>query len=306
MRNIVSLLILAAAAAFLIFAYVPAFLRPAPDVIVGQDGWLYPGWDRLVDEHKRTARTGMAMVREVDILLKSRGEKLVVVLVPTKARAVPEFLPRSQQSAVSRAGFYGEMVGELRAANIEVIDALPILRQRHLADGLAYFRRDAHWTSWSAEAVTATLATTLRGRGWVSAAPPDGERLLGWERVRRYPDLVAILRRQGDLSLGEETFTQRQYVPPPQGAAEILVVGSSFSDRRYGLPQTLSQILDRKVVNVARFGAEGSWQAMVEHLRGPDPVRPKVVIWQLSEGSFSSSTAQSIMATYLKEKGQLP
>ena len=97
MRNIVSLLILAAAAAFLIFAYVPAFLRPAPDVIVGQDGWLYPGWDRLVDEHKRTARTGMAMVREVDTLLKSRGEKLVVVLVPTKARAVPEFLPRSQQ-----------------------------------------------------------------------------------------------------------------------------------------------------------------------------------------------------------------
>ena len=306
MRNFFSLLLLAGAVGFLAIAYAPAFLRAAPDVIVGQAGWLYPGWDRLVDERKTETRSGVRMVREVAAILEGRGERFVIVLVPTKARAVPEYLPERLAAAVSRANDYAELVDELRSAGIEVVDTLPLLRKRHLADQQAYFRRDAHWTGYSAEAAAGALAARLQARGWVADTPPDGERLLGWERARRYPDLVAILRRQGDLSLGEEMFTQRQYVPPPKGRAGILVLGSSFADRRYGLPQTLSQLLDRKVVNISRFGAEGSWQAMVEHLRGPDEAQPDVVVWQLSEGAFSSREAQTMMAAYLKEKGRLP
>ena len=89
------------------------------------------------------------------------------------------------------------------------------------------------------------------------------------------------------------------------GSGRVTVVGSSFVARRYGLPQTLSQLLDRRVSGRVEFGAEGSWAAMVTHLRARAPTT-KVVIWQLGEGSFSSEAAQASMNAYLKEKGRLP
>ena len=305
MRKLVSLLILAAVTALMILAYAPAFLRPPADVLVGSDGWLYPGWERLVDERKSAARQGARLVVEVDAALKAQGQQLIVVVTPTKARVVSEHLPRLRKFEVERAKGYDSLIASLEASGIHVVDALPLLKRRHLQDGRAYFRRDAHWTGYAAEEVAQVLATKIAAETPLPVELPDGERLGGWEQVRRYPDLVAILRRQGDLSLGEERFTQREYKVEPVGSGRVTVVGSSFVARRYGLPQTLSQLLDRRVSHRVEFGAEGSWAAMVTHLRARAPTT-KVVIWQLGEGSFSSEAAQASMNAYLKEKGRLP
>lgn len=305
MRKLVSLLILAVVTALMILAYAPAFLRPPADVLVGSDGWLYPGWERLVDQRKSAARQGARLVVEVDATLKARGQQLIVLVTPTKARVISEHLPRLRRFEVERAGDYGTLIRSLETSGVRVVDALPLLKRRHLRDGRAYFRRDAHWTGYAAEDVAQVLATTINAETPLAVEPPDGERLGGWEQVRRYPDLVAILRRQGDLSYGEERFTQREYKPEPVGPGRITVVGSSFVDRRYGLPQTLSQLLDRRVSRQVEFGAEGSWAAMVKHLQASNPTT-RVVIWQLGEASFSSEPAQASMIAYLKEKGRRP
>jgi alginate O-acetyltransferase complex protein AlgJ len=305
LRKLFSLAILAVVTGVLILAYAPAFLRPPSDVVVGSQGWLYPGWERLVDERKSAARQGVRLVVAVDTALKVQGQQLIVVVTPTKARVVSEHLPRLRQFEVSRAQDYDALIRSLESSGVRVVDTLPLLKRRHLRDGRAYFRRDAHWTGYAAEDVAQVVASRIRAETPLPVEPPDGERLGGWEQVRRYPDLVAILRRQGDLSLGEERFTQREYKPEPRGPGRVTVVGSSFVDRRYGLPQTLSQLLDRRVSRRVEFGAEGSWAAMVGHLRGRDPVT-RVVIWQLGEGSFSSDQAQASMKAYLKEKGSQP
>src|SRR5262249_42418606 len=115
-----------------------------------------------------------------------------------------------------------------------------------------------------------------------------------------YPDLVEIQHHKGDLRYGEEDYQLREYVVPPTGPAPILVVGSSFADRQYGVPEMLSSLLDRKVGIHIRFGADGCWQAMVEQLKAaPDPAL-KVVVWHLGEGSFSSAASQAAMSAYLK------
>jgi alginate O-acetyltransferase complex protein AlgJ len=302
MRQFVTLLIALAAIAAVGVGYWRRMhdIRVEPDVIIGEGGWLFPGWDRLVDDHRREADAGVRLVRQVDAQLKGRGVGLVVLLIPNKSRNVPEHLPAPRRAQVRGSQAYQALVERLRHEGVRVVDAGPTLVALKASGEPAYFTRDAHWTGAAAEAVAAPLASAVVALGPIPGTAGDGEKIAPWRTWRRYPDLVAIQRRQGVLTYGEEDFRLRDYAVPPPPPAPVLIVGSSFADRQYGLPQKLSSLLDRRVNIFIRFGADGCWQAMAETLQASQPAPPKVIVWQLSEGSFSSAAAQAAMSAHFK------
>ena len=169
-------------------------------------------------------------------------------------------------------------------------DAKPVL-MRLQAVGQAFQPRDAHWTGYAAEAVAGELAPAVLSLGALPGASGTGEALAPWTHVRRYADLVEIQRRHGDTSTRPDDFILRTYTVPAAGPFAVAVVGNSFADRQYGLPQALSHELDRPIQHVVRYGAEGAWQAMADFLRSTPAARPKRVVWVLGEDCFTDRAA---------------
>ncbi len=293
---IVGLLVVALAATYAVTALRP----PPPDVIEGPGGWLFPGWEHLADERPRATRQGVELVVRTQDRLRRQGRSLVVLLVPYKGRVAPEQLPRNRQSDVRRSDGYERLVADLRSKGVTVVDALPTLQALHRAGAAAYPDHDAHWFPAAAEVVADQVAAVVATRGPLAGQPGDGEALSKWIVETRYPDLVLIQRRQGDMRYPQVGQRLRDYtVPPTQGTPAADIVGSSFSDRFYGLPQRLSHDLDRRVFHYVAFGAPGSWQAMADYLRRKDGPKAPVVVWQFGEASFSDRSTQTAMATFL-------
>ncbi len=302
MRHVVPVLVGALVVALLVLGYGKTFFKPPqqPDVIEGQGGWLYVGWDRLVDDYPRNARAAVKLAGRVDREFKGRGQRLLVMVVPNKGRVVPEHLPDRQRAAVERSEGYGKLIASLRAAGVQVFDTYPLLEAAHRRDGRAYSPRDAHWTAHTAEEAAVAAVPLVKAMGGLPGPPGGGDQIAGWETVRRYPDLVVILRRQGVMTYGEDAFEERVYTPPTGKWGPVAVVGSSFVDRKYGFPQMLSHLLDRPVTRRVEFGLEGAWQAMAEQLKDRSAPPQKVVVWQVSEGSFANGDAPAAVEAYFK------
>jgi alginate O-acetyltransferase complex protein AlgJ len=248
--------------------------RPAAiDIVKGADGWLFPGWDYLVDE--RQNQTAQAVLQAVKMAgeAKARGSRVILLLVPDKARVHVELLPadRAAWTRHHSAGFE-QLAQTLRAKGLEVETAWP-----------AFSPRDAHWTGESGEAVARQLAAKL-----ADVARPNGPALPvpRWIDEKRYGDLANLARSRGDLSLPEDVFKRRDYVAPIAGEPVIEVVGNSFIDTYYGLPQELSRQLHIPVTRRVRQSAPGPWQAMRDYIAAGKN-RP-VIVWQLQETSFSN------------------
>lgn len=251
-----------------------ALSPPVPvDIVKGADGWLFPGWDYLVDE--RPAQTAQAVQQAVKMAheAKGRGSRVILLLVPNKARVHLDLLPpdRAAWTRQHSAGFE-QLAETLRTKGLEVVTASP-----------RFAPRDAHWTGESGEAVARQLAEKLG-----DVAAPNGPTLPvpRWIEEKRYGDLATLARSRGETGVPEDVFRRRDYVAPIPGEPVIEVVGNSFIDRYYGLPQELSRQLHVPVAHRVRHSGPGPWQAMRDYIAVGKNRR--VIIWQLQETSFSS------------------
>ena len=272
-----------------IFAYSAGqFIRPsAPtDVIEGQAGWLYPGWDRLAENETENTDLGIARVQAAQEQLAGRGVDLVVLVIPAKVRIGQKNLPVAIRQDVGASNGYNELIANLKHAGITVFDASPRLKAREEAGESTFSPRDSHWTAPAAEAVANDLAEMIASRTKITMHPTaDG--LGKWKTETRYSDLVALLRKRGDQRFGKDQFDIRAYTEERSGDPRILVLGNSFVETIYGLPRYLSHALGTPVGFIAEYGAEGPWKAMTRALEKGN--YPKLIVWQLQEASFANN-----------------
>lgn len=243
------------------------------DIVKGLDGWLFPGWDYLVDERQRQTALAVLQVAKMTSEAKERGSRIIILLVPNKARVHADFLPpeRLIWTRHHSSGFE-QLADSLREKSLEVETAWP-----------QFSPTDAHWTGESSEAVARQLSEKL---GVLSVAGGVKSPLPRWIEEKRYGDLASLARSRGDLSSTEELFRRRDYVPPLLGEPVVEIIGNSFIDRYYGFPQELSRQLQVPVELYVRHSGPGPWQAMRDYLASGKS-RP-LIIWQIQETSFSS------------------
>ena len=104
------------------------FHEGRPGVVIGKDGWLF------TDEEFKPAPSGQqlednwALVRGVQRELNRRGVKLVLAVIPAKARLYPEHIGREQPAALHDS-LYQDFLARARAAGIDSPDLLGSLRQ---------------------------------------------------------------------------------------------------------------------------------------------------------------------------------
>jgi alginate O-acetyltransferase complex protein AlgJ len=267
----------------------------APLVIDGKGDWLFPGWESLTDPGTPGIADAIQTIAATNKRLKTAGVALLILVVPLKARLYPDQLPDGVSLSAGVASRYASILAALAAAQIATFDVEAVLRKLTQP---VFFRTDDHWTEWSAEAVAKACATQLQLL--VGLPPPTAHLppLSAWSQDPHPGDLAQMLTPDRQRAVGNEPMTIRTIDGSraqllDSSAANVHVVGNSFSMPYLGFPEMLAETLGQPVGVTAKFGNAGPWQTMVSYLESPAFAknRPRAIVWQFVEGLFMHGPA---------------
>jgi alginate O-acetyltransferase complex protein AlgJ len=285
----------AAALAGLATVRYVVFSETLGEAVVGREGRLFTAeeFERHAGDDDRLRERVTEIIAVADVL-RQRGARLVVVLIPSKARMLSAHLP-PRWAARAEHGRSGVAVDLLRREEILVVDLSAVLMS---TSGTEYFfARDTHWTPEGAAAAAEAIARAMEDAGALTEIERQVYRR-ELETIEPVPgDLMSFLpvgRLRRLLGLPEEQArVYRADAPGPatglglfdELTIPVSLVGTSYSrDPRWGFESALKAAIAADVLNVAAEG-EGPFEPMRAYLAGPtiDDVPPALVIWEIPE-----------------------
>ena len=170
-------------------------------VLVGQAGWLF-----LTDE-VRFDRDGSAhlnirtqLFADAARSLDQRGVKLVIALVPDKARLYAGYLPSGLYPTYNLSRYENALVS-LQQHNVTVVDLLtPLTAAASQAE--VYYRSDTHWNQVGAQVSANAVAIAVRKLG-VKLEKTVFDTAESGDKTKRAGDLIRL------MGLGDTTNALR-------------------------------------------------------------------------------------------------
>ena len=262
-------------------------------VRVGRDDWLF-----LTEELRYAKVKGQPLQARADLLrdasqaLAGQGVRLLVALVPDKARVQESYMAFGHYPDANRPR-YTEGLEALRQRQVAVVDLLTPMAKGATAEPV-YYRSDTHWNQRGAEIAAQEIARTAQGMR-LQLDPASFETTLAAAPVERAGDLIRMmglehmpnaLRPTPDR---EAPATTRKTSASGGGgllgdsAVPVTLVGTSYS-LRGNFHGYLQQALQAEVLNTAKDGG-GFLQAMTDYLKDESfrSAKPKLLIWELPE-----------------------
>lgn len=262
-------------------------------VRVGKEGWLF-----LTDELRFEAGGSGHMHARITLFgdaaraLERQGVKLVVALVPDKARLYPNHLANGRYPDYNRSRYQDALAG-LRFSGVMTVDLLKPLSLAAL-QGDVYYRSDTHWNQTGAQVAAKEVSLAISKLGLelektafsTSSSGAEAERtgdlihLMGLagtpKALRPRPDIetpIVTLQNSVDSSAG----LFGEIVVP------IVLTGTSYS-LRGNFHGFLQQALSVKVLNTAKDGG-GLLQAGTSYLTDNafQSTKPKILVWEVPE-----------------------
>lgn len=283
-------------------------------VRVGKSGWLFLTEELRFDTNGHVPLTARAQLLGAATRgLDKQGVKLVVALVPDKARVYGSQLASAHYPAYNRTR-YQDSLTAFKGQGVTVVDLLTPLSQA-AASQEVYYRTDTHWNQHGAQVAAQAIAAAVKQMelpldttsftsaptGAQAERPGDLIRLMGLEGAPR------ALAPRADL---EAPITTRQTsADAPSGlfgdvAVPVVLTGTSYS-LRANFVGFLQQALSAKVLNAAKDGG-GFLLATTQYLKDDAfrTAKPKVLIWELPERFLWSQLAEE--PKWLKSVGLDP
>ncbi|AYC31869.1 alginate O-acetyltransferase [Pseudomonas cavernae] len=269
-----------------------------PGVVLGRHDWLFSDEEfKPVARGEQHIEANLKLILGVQQRLQRHGVKLLLAIVPAKARLYPEHVGE-EQPAQQQQALYRRLHRAAQRAGILAPDLLASLQQAK-ANGALFLRTDTHWTPHGAEWVAQHLAQTVQRH-----APLAGE------PQRFVTELDAAKPYQGDLTNFlplDPLFSA--WLPAPdclqprrthavgtrQGddatalfadsQIPVVLVGTSYSaDPNWNFLGALRQALGSDILNYAENG-RGPLLPMLEYLQ-TDAFKgspPRLLIWEFPE-----------------------
>jgi len=267
-------------------------------VLVGTEGWLFSAEEfQGAREREASLRVDLAAVREVREELAGRGVRLLIALVPAKARVYPEHLGRYMLPE-ELSERYRRQRDLLSGLGIPVPDLLAALLEAK-GRGPVFLRTDTHWTALGAGAAAEALSGAVEGFLREAGSPRVGFQSADGPRREYRGDLLNF------LPLGR--FASRvgpkpdSLLPRVTAAAQsleaglfdavaipVVLVGTSYSaGELWNLEGALKTAAGADVLNVSKQG-QGALAPMRELLASPvlEEVQADVVVWEIPERYF--------------------
>ena len=283
-------------------------------VRVGSDGWLF-----LTDELKFETDAMVHLAKRAELFgaaargLDQQGVKLVVALVPDKARLYASGLSGGQYPTYNLSR-YQDSLTALGKQDVTAIDLLTPLANASL-QGQVYYSSDTHWNQAGAQISANAIALALRKLGielqntaFVTAAAGEKtERVGDLIRLMGLGDVPNALRPPSDTEIPMVTRQTSADIAAGlfgDAAVSVTLTGTSYSLRGH-FHGFLQQALSAKVLNAAKDGG-GLLQATTAYLTDVafKSAKPKILVWEVPERFLYSPLDDE--PKWLKTVGLLP
>src|SRR5581483_361572 len=238
----------------------------------------------------------LALISWVRENLSRQDVRLIMAIVPSKARVYPEHL-RTRVPPSLHQQLYGRALGHCRGLGIAAPDLLETLTEgkRRAA---TFLRTDTHWTPFGAQLAADSIATIARRLLPLHSAGKSTFRI----------EKTGLQTHRGDLLnfLPLDPYFARLLPPPEEidvaqtikeggddsadllgdaAAPDVALIGTSYSaEREWNFAGALESKLQRDVANYAKEG-QGPFAPMIAYLKSDDfrTAKPKLVIWEVPE-----------------------
>lgn len=264
--------------------------------LIGKDGWLFTTEEFQTSREDAAEIAGkVAYIKQVRDELAEDGAKLVVALIPAKARVHAELLG-SYRVPHQVVPLYQQVRAQLEQAGIPTPDLAAVLRRPVEEEPDArpvFLRTDTHWTPFGANVAARRLAPAVQAVA--SELPPATYTKKFKPAVSRSGDLLRYVpvRTGGPRP---DQVAEAEFTRTDEGGGGLLgdetlavtLVGTSYSaetkDNVWHFAGALSQALGTEVLNAAQEG-KGPIVPMREYLNSQDRQDnpPQVVIWEIPE-----------------------
>ena len=259
--------------------------------LIGKNGWLFTTEEYQTSVKDAAEIAGkVAYIKQVRDELAKDGAKLVVALIPAKARVYAD--QTGAKVPVQNAPLYQGTRQALEEAGIPAPDLLAAMTQARQG-GDVFLHTDTHWTPRGAQVVAQALAPVVRAQA--SELPGAEYKVSIKPEVTRSGDLL----RYVPVKTGgprPDFVSEPEYTRTDSGGGGLLgdetlavtLVGTSYSaetkDNVWHFGGALSQALGTEVLNAAQEG-KGPVVPMREYLTGQDRQDnpPQVVVWEIPE-----------------------
>lgn len=271
-------------------------------VLIGEDGWLFTKEEFDYSPHQaKEVEEKIEYIKEVHDRLAARNVKMVVALIPAKARIYKENLGRYNFPSY-KDGIYKQSERELQSRGIAVADIYDAMKNRADREKL-FLKTDTHWTPQGAAVAADAVAKEIKAEfpdlslesstfKTVSGAPivHNGDLLrylplgmlgdeIGPAPDRIFPvETVKLENDIGGKSVDENDLFGTEKLP-------VTLVGTSYSaNPRWNFDGFLKEALHAEVLNAADEG-RGPFETMKEYLED-DSFKinpPELVVWEIPE-----------------------
>lgn len=262
-------------------------------VRIGSDGWLF-----LTEELKFETDSAAHLAARAALFgaaarsLDKQGVKLVIALVPDKARLYSSKLTSGQYPAYNLSR-YQDSLTALGRQDVTVVDLLTPLSTAS-SQSQVYYNSDTHWNQAGAQISANAIALAVRVLDMelekttfaTTEAGEKAERSGDLIRLMGLADVPGVLRPPSDTEI--PLVTRQTSVDAAAGlfgdtAVPVTLTGTSYS-LRGNFHGFLQQALSAKVLNAARDGG-GLLQATTAYLTNEafKAAKPKILVWEVPE-----------------------
>lgn len=267
-------------------------------VVVGKDDWLFAIYDENRHFDMPRMRIVTQGINDAVAILKKAGIETAIALSPAKSRIYRDYLPSDFQfipdvekryaSALDLLGKSGTLVPDLASVMLDARKAHP---------DIAYFlKADTHWTGEGAELCATEMAKRINAKMHLPTSKKPGTQLG-----------PVITAKQGSNDLAEglpdaraakypaQTYHIHQVVQATGASAlldedptDVLVVGNSYMQPKYGFVPMLSNQLARPVSLVWKVHQSSPYKTLLDAMTNAGKHKPKLLVWDFEETDMAA------------------
>lgn len=271
-------------------------------VLIGDDGWLFTNEEFIqYPGARKQLMTKIDFVKQVDAVMKEHGVKMVVALIPAKARVYADKLGRYTYPSYNENNYDIFRKG-MKEAGIPVTDALWLMHKKleDDSDFDIFLKTDTHWSLAGAR-MTARLVANLVSEAYPTLLDSKTDYIVEFgEQSKHEGDLLRYVplgkwADKFDLEPDyiKEISLKSAEQKPADAAADmfgdtdipVTLVGTSYSaNKKWGFADFLKENLGVEVLNAADEG-KGPFETMRQYLQDAafKKTPPKLLVWEIPE-----------------------
>ena len=268
-------------------------------VVVGKDDWLFAIYDEVRHTDLPRIKTVTQVINDAVGTMKQAGIETVIALTPAKSRIYRDYLPADFQFNGDSDKRYATSLDLLRAPGTLVPDlAAAMVDQRKTHPDVPMFlKADTHWTGPGAEPAAAEVAKQIKAKLRLPPSAKPGTQLGALVATRQAQnDLADGLPDDVGAKYGPQTYMLHQPIQAGAGsltaddASDVMLVGNSFMQPKYGFAPMLSNQLERPVSLTWKVHQSSPYKTLLTALGTEEARRhkPKLVVWNFEETDMAA------------------